>query len=531
MHTKSATIYSVLMGLLFIFYSLFPLTIYAQTEKYDTLQGYYSLTDTTNFSDSTENTGYPTFRIFSNKYVTGEKIFSIGAIVSEIARRIDKENKVYKERDSFFVRRPLIFRNLKIVGPRSDPEDFRQDWGTLQPYKKPFFYKEAVLIKNCSSSGLYLDNSAFEKRIEINDNKIPHIQIENSNGLAYMMDNINTVMIYVADCNPIHIYETGNAFDTSIITYSDFTNSIINGYTNDNNSFKNHEIKFTSDSLSGKIRFGEKVMGPQPSPSGDTLDIEFRNTHINSPLPILRLAKFQRIYFNECTFGPNAEIIDILGDEVHFINCNQLPSTTTLLLTPNTKKLKLELTNSNLGGSRFVMNGDIELLFPDGTKKDNITNTYESLLNKFKTEGKFESYKELDIQYKKELAKRGNIFEKALSIVNNIWWNYGYSKSRVILWTFTFLILFFVMNVIFWERIQSVYPMNEENIIKNKLTFLNKIRYYASIFFYTALIFFSLRIDFDRLKFSSTRIVALFLLQYIAGIICLLFITSAILKF
>jgi hypothetical protein len=180
--------------------------------------------------------------------------------------------------------------------------------------------------------------------------------------------------------------------------------------------------------------------------------------------------------------------------------------------------------------SRVIFNDSIHLYFSKNTNKDNLTNVYESLLNKFRREGKFESYQRLDIEYRNKLAERGNLIDKAGNLLNWAWWNYGYAKSRVIGWTLAFLLLFFCSNIALWKKMQEIYPIDSKNILKNRLTLANKIRYYSSILLYTSILFFSLKIDLERLKFSSTRMVAFFFFQYMVGLICLLFITSSIFK-
>ena len=157
--------------------------------------------------------------------------------------------------------------------------------------------------------------------------------------------------------------------------------------------------------------------------------------------------------------------------------------------------------------------------------------TYEFLLNKFKNESKLLSYKYADIQYQKYKLHLVGWLGDAWSVLNNWWWNYGYERSSIIKHTFTFLLVFFIINWILGDKLLSFYPV----LVYNKQSrWVNKGRYFGKKFFlafvFTLLIFFSLSIDFKLLNANRTRMMIYFLFQYFVGLICLFFLFNAILK-
>jgi len=186
-----------------------------------------------------------------------------------------------------------------------------------------------------------------------------------------------------------------------------------------------------------------------------------------------------------------------------------------------------------LSNIKFDYNDKLELYFPQGTNVDIITGTYENLLAKFKTEGKFESYKKTDIEYQRWQASRSGTWGKMTNFLNHIWWNYSYSKGYIIWWTIGLLFFFLILNCIWWKKMQEVYPIVTDNDIRNNKydrSFRTTMRRWVAIALYTSLIFFSLKIDFEKLNLRKSRYIFFFFIQYLVGLVCVFFIANAILK-
>jgi hypothetical protein len=163
---------------------------------------------------------------------------------------------------------------------------------------------------------------------------------------------------------------------------------------------------------------------------------------------------------------------------------------------------------------------------------DVYTGNYESLLAKFKTEGEQDSYERVDIEYHQWRAAKGTAWDRIISWFEKEWWNYGYSKGRVVLWTLFFLGFFFLLNVVLWKQMQELYPISQEcNFIdRAEQPVLFQLQKYVKIFLYTAYIFFSVKIDLPKLRITNFALVAYFFFQFLAGLWCLFFIFNALLK-
>jgi len=172
----------------------------------------------------------------------------------------------------------------------------------------------------------------------------------------------------------------------------------------------------------------------------------------------------------------------------------------------------------------------------DSLNYDQKTAIYEQLLKKFKDDGMMESYKILDIEYRKLKAKQSGFFNwYFLDTFLDYWWNYGYSKIWVFRWTLVFLLVFFTINL-FKYRILSENVYSTRLLIGNRYTdfsgFKRAIYYGLYVFAYTAQIFFGLKMNMDNFKtgvirkhpFLFTYLIAI----YIMGLICLGFIVNII---
>lgn len=160
----------------------------------------------------------------------------------------------------------------------------------------------------------------------------------------------------------------------------------------------------------------------------------------------------------------------------------------------------INLMGTNL--EKVKMKYDIfTLYFPEGASYEERTYVYETLLNQFKKYGYSESYQRLDVEYRKLKYKHKN--QWYWNILQDYWWNYGYNKERIWMWTASLLLLFTIVSFI-------CYPN-----LSNKIYFIDFLRYdFSSIgrssnwrllghrflhsLLYTCIIFFGLRMDISH---------------------------------
>ncbi len=201
-------------------------------------------------------------------------------------------------------------------------------------------------------------------------------------------------------------------------------------------------------------------------------------------------------------------------------------------LTANHASCWLQLKHTSVGDARFIYGPSIHLSFDSAVPPDEYTGTFETLLSKFKNEGKKDSYERLDIDYHHFKARKGSHWDRIADWAQEKWWNYGYSKWLVVWWTVAFLGLFFVFNAVFWRGLQEVYPIPQAYPFVDRRA--RPIAYHLldlmRIFLYTVFVFFSIKIDLDRLKVANPWLLAYFFFQWLAGLWCLFFIVNALLK-
>lgn len=377
-------------------------------------------------------------------------------------------------------------------------------------------------------------NAIFKEPLYIERNNFKEIAFSQCSGSTNLEFNSIGSDIRISGGNIDELDISGNKFsaDTSRI-YITFTN--INDLSISLNEFKHQKIKFYNDTISSLIYFQNKEVTKnnalQPA-KRNFLEIVFEHCYINAPFPERDNADTVNITFIDCNFGSNASFLSIKADTVRFVNCDKLPSTLNLALLPNLTKCMLEVFNTNFEDISFNYPAQVTLLFTQDSTKDIAYNTYENLLNKFRKEGKSDSYKRLDIEYRNFKASSGTWWDMSVNYLDKIWWNHGYAKGNIVGWTLFFLFLFFLSNSLLWTQIQSVYPFELEATEVNRYVYpkMYYVRKYFYILLYTAYIFFSLKVNFDKLSFKSIRLVAFFFAQYLVGLICLFFIANAILK-
>ncbi len=275
--------------------------------------------------------------------------------------------------------------------------------------------------------------------------------------------------------------------------------------------------------------------------------VRLTNTFIDGQCTITLSDKntTSKIIFINCSFGPMASLFGLKTDSIEFINCNNIPHplfispgindlrsfSPLVSSTPFSKTIKMRFENSNFENIKFDYGNSFELYF---IKKDEelIASTYQNLLAKFKKEGKDQSFENLDIEFKRR-EYSNNCLLYPVWFLDYAWWRYSYSKWLVIVWTLVFLFIFFLYNYKNWDGMRRIYGVfdKEQLEILSQLDTKGRNRRKATfVLLFTSFIFFSLRIDFDKLKYASTKFLAAFFVQYIIGLICLFFLANAIFK-
>lgn len=354
--------------------------------------------------------------------------------------------------------------------------------------------------------------------INLYGDSIPSLQLKNINGSISLtnsflkhnltVDSIKSSMYFYYLTIPID--NAGCYFNTSTLSLN-VTNS----------EFKDGVYAFNQDTINN-INFTNN--------KGDVKFL-FRNSTFsnNSSFSSSKLDSSKSISFENCSFNDSHYNLTNV-DSLKFINCENIKN--QLLLDIKTDSLKtfyLYVENSDLTHVTFNYTSQFRLLFKKGTTDDQIEQVYQLLRDKFKTEGKSISYENIDIQYKQYKYSNLGFIGNFWSWIDGIWWNYGYSRLRIIGWTLGLLFLFFIINLIVADNLIEFYPVFIVPTTRAfpKFHLVNKI---VVIFILTCQIFFTLKIDLSTVKISRTGMMIYFFTQYALGLICLFFLINAIFK-
>ena len=151
---------------------------------------------------------------------------------------------------------------------------------------------------------------------------------------------------------------------------------------------------------------------------------------------------------------------------------------------------------------------------------------YRNLLDAFRNNGQTDNYQLLDIEYQHYMSTQTgtgwHIFWGTISdFIAHYWWNYGYDKGRVLLWTLVFLLVFSLINWPLHNQLrEKIYPVKE---LPQNTSFYNSL-------IYTCIIFFSVSLDVNRLKFQNKGYLAWFLFVFVVGLICVAYTINFVLK-
>jgi hypothetical protein len=176
------------------------------------------------------------------------------------------------------------------------------------------------------------------------------------------------------------------------------------------------------------------------------------------------------------------------------------------------------------------------LWFPDSMLFDQKRSVYESVLKKLKDDGFMDSYKILDVEYRYSVYQNSGWYDQ--NIVNPLqkhWWNYGYNKELIFLWSFIFLLFFSFANLWLYPKLMDrVYSIEFlEKIDQSKGIGKTKwILHFLQTITYTFIIFFGFKMDLEKFKkaaVSQHPILFVYLMSiYVIGLVCLGFIVNFI---
>jgi len=179
-----------------------------------------------------------------------------------------------------------------------------------------------------------------------------------------------------------------------------------------------------------------------------------------------------------------------------------------------------------------------KLLFIDPKTGDTLSDEekssiYEQLLQNFKSHGQEDSYQALDIEYHHFQANSPlNWLADKLQM---LWWNYGYSKWRVIAWAIVFVLLFSALNYFWLNHLnEKVYPIDGipafSKLGENPFSWRRACRRFWYSTVYTSTVFFRLSIEVKKIQFNRVLASLYIFMIYLLGILCLAYTANFVLQ-
>jgi hypothetical protein len=263
------------------------------------------------------------------------------------------------------------------------------------------------------------------------------------------------------------------------------------------------------------------------------------------------------LYLNQLVFKNNSILIfndAVLPDtvlfsennnfssEISFTNANFTDSNRYDYKKQCPRPIWLYLYNTNISKLHVdyihfrLLLPDSTIVFPGEEKKiisyDEKASIYEALLSNFKTNGQTNSYKLLDIEYQQ--FKLNNSWARWITWLPKYWWDFGYDKEYIFVWTVLFVVLFTCFTYFFIYSLNTkVYPIKKIPINKcwsKKLSFEDFINRLWYSFMYTSAIFFMLSLKTENIQFKEKRGTFYLIVVYSFGLLCLAYMANFIVQ-
>lgn len=332
-----------------------------------------------------------------------------------------------------------------------------------------------------------------------------------------------------------------NFSKTHFYSNVDFSHAYLGGVANFYFSEFDSETLFQFAQLESRIEF---VLAKFRS------DVNFENADFGTYASFGRTEFYGNVRFagavlpDSLDFGNIAEITK----NIDLTNCN---------LNAHKKKqdkdyrCKIDLYGSDI--DKISINMELfELWFPNETYEQKIS-VYEKVLKKLEKDGFKESYKILDIEYRKLKYREQGLMGVLLATFLEWWWNFGYNPERVFMWSALLLGIFFVLTMCFFHRFYNIYDIEFLHLEKweeEKRTLIKHCKYFPfgrftlylvrrafHVIIYTAIVFFGIKLDIEKFrpkpvteKGKYYAALAVLLSCYFIGLFCTAYIINIIFK-
>lgn len=378
------------------------------------------------------------------------------------------------------------------------------------------------ILDSCDVNYLPIAGSSGE--ISISESILRYLTINETTDLDIKLSYLDSIKwVLIKDCRNLNIQHLNCSYkDSSAFR---IYNSSISKFDFDYHDRSGISAYFINDTLNSFI-VSMHLNNANPSnlkqkENSNPNEFTFKNCHINTSFIFFEPIPNSVFVFDNCTFGPKSDLNDLAIDKLVLKNCHYFSEQISISFSEKTKRVNIGLINVNLDKINLDFLSNMNLVFETEESEDVKANSYFNLLEKFRKEGKYRSYKNVDLQYR---VNKGGLF----NFLKKIWWNYGYNPALVFIWTAAFLLVFIVFNFRCWEQILQVYNPFQELKNENK-TKSQKVKL-KEVIVYTLFVFFAVSVDLKKIKFTKLHFILYILFQHVAGILCTLFIIKYVLN-
>lgn len=256
-------------------------------------------------------------------------------------------------------------------------------------------------------------------------------------------------------------------------------------------------------------------------------EVSFKDTYFSDTLSFNHASFRGNVFFNSETRLPpyvDFSYVDWIEKTIDFTGCktanNQMVRIN--LIGTDISKVKIDYLHFRLDFNQMNLDNKDDF--------EKIAAVYKELLTNFDKNNLVSSYEILDKEFTglKYRHSMGSTWVKIFSPyfwlekIDQMWWDYGYKKGYIFIWTVV-LLAFFSSGTYFWyPKLKVIYPsriMPYENsgLTYQKLPFRKRI-YCAAI--YTSIIFFSLNVKLDAITWKPKRYLIFLVILYATGLIC-----------
>ncbi|WP_419788522.1 hypothetical protein [Mucilaginibacter sp. SP1R1] len=222
----------------------------------------------------------------------------------------------------------------------------------------------------------------------------------------------------------------------------------------------------------------------------------------------------------------------LLPDTIGFNNTDlrDLKGAIDLTHLKNTKICTIKLNNVDF--TKFKLPLDrFEFIIDSSQGFEKRSIIYQQLLKQLSDAGLTQKFEKYDKEFTAlKLLHEGHYF---INFLSKNWWDYGYDKGMVIYNGIIIFLIYFVVNIFLYGNLRLVYsPGNflkydekirkkhRENSCKRRITRI------PGVFLYTAYLFWGLNLDLSKLELKHFLTIALIVLEYVSGVVCIAYIAN-----